>query len=265
MRLLTFLIVLACASPLAAHEFWIAPEKYVIDPKGELRADFINGQEFKGSPLAWFANRFDLAEAHVGSVRDQIDGRLGDLPAITYAPKAEGLLALIAETRPSKLTYSEPSKFANFVRHKRFDVDPDTQNYPFTEVYTRHVKALVQVGTVSMQDRAFGMETEFVALENPYLDNTTDGLDVQILYQGTPRPMAQIEVFEMSEVGDVRIFTLESDGNGQAAIPVKAGHRYLLDAVVLRPPSKATLSRLGNANGVLWETLWAALTFAVPQ
>jgi hypothetical protein len=39
-------------------------------------------------------------------------------------------------------------------------------------------------------------------------------------------------------------------------IPVKSGHEYLLDAVVLRAADPD--------DGAVWETLWAALTFAVP-
>jgi hypothetical protein len=44
-----------------------------------------------------------------------------------------------------------------------------------------------------------------------------------------------------------------------ATVPVTAGHAYMLDAVVLREPE-------GVSNpGALWESLWANLTFAVPE
>ena len=238
---------------------------FQVAPNDELGVDFINGQEFKGSPLAWFGNRFDLAEIHLGETRVEMDGRLGDLPAVTYVPQQDGLLVMVAETRPLALSYSKEAKFKNFVDHKGFDIDPNAQAYPFTEVYTRHVKALVQVGDIAQQDRTFGLETEFVALENPYLDDMSDGFDVQILYQSVPRPAAQIEVFEMDPEGFVTIWTQISDAEGRATIAVKPSHRYLLDAVVLRPPAATTLERMGKPEKIKWETLWAALTFRVPD
>ena len=110
-----------------------------------------------------------------------------------------------------------------------------------------------------------GMATEFVALENPYTGDISDGLDVQLLYQGAPRVDAQIEVFQMDPEGQVTITHLRSDQDGKTTIPVLAGHRYLIDSVMLRAPAQETLDRVAAPKTVKWETLWAALTFAVPQ
>jgi hypothetical protein len=109
------------------------------------------------------------------------------------------------------------------------------------------------------------MATEFVALENPYVDDMTDGIDVQLFYQGKPRINAQIEVFQMDPEGHVEISLMRSDSEGKATIPVRKGHRYLIDSVVIRTPSQATLDRISTPNNVKWETLWAALTFKVPR
>ena len=50
---------------------------------------------------------------------------------------------------------------------------------------------------------------------------------------------------------------LATDAKGEAVIPVRPGHRYLLDAVVLREAP--------DGDGPVWESLWAAMTFAVPD
>ena len=101
------------------------------------------------------------------------------------------------------------------------------------------------------------METEFIALSNPYTDDLTQGMAVQILYQGAPRADAQIEIFDRAPDDEVTITTLQTDAEGRASIPVKPGHSYLLDAVVLREAPKG-----GDA---VWQTLWAAITFSVPD
>ena len=84
---------------------------------------------------------------------------------------------------------------------------------------------------------------------------------MRLLYQGGPRADAQIEIFERDARGAVTITTLRTDSAGEARIPVKPGHDYLLDAVVLREPAPD----LAAEHDAVWETLWAALTFGVPQ
>ena len=65
---------------------------------------------------------------------------------------------------------------------------------------------------------------------------------------------------ERDSGGDVRIFTVRSNSEGLAVVPVRSGARYMLDSVVLRPTDKKS----GNGDPYLWESLWANLTFKVP-
>ena len=57
------------------------------------------------------------------------------------------------------------------------------------------------------------------------------------------------------------VTTTRTDEPGQAVVPVTPAHQYLFDAVVLRPAQGAG----DTADAPVWETLWAALTFAVPE
>jgi len=97
------------------------------------------------------------------------------------------------------------------------------------------------------------------------VDDLPDRLPVQVLYREKPRIGAQVEIFERRsdapDAGPARITTVLTNDDGIALIPVKAGHDYLLDNVILRAPAPA----LAEAKGAVWETLWAALTFAVPD
>lgn len=195
-----------------------------------------------------------------------VDGRLGDRPALNQVPPGEGLLVVVHETTDNKLTYSEFAKFEKFVTHKdarwtlAAHADRGLPDDGFGEAYSRYAKSLVAVGEGTGQDRAFGLLTELVAGANPYTDDVSNGLPVTLYYEGNPRSDAQIEVFEKAADGTVEITTVRTDRAGQAVIPVKPGHRYMLDAVVLRIPSPA----LAEAGGVVWESLWANLTFEIP-
>lgn len=114
------------------------------------------------------------------------------------------------------------------------------------------------VGDGGGQDHAFGLLTEIVALANPYTDDLSGGMPVQVLYDGAPRPDAQVEVF--AKQGEaVTISTVRTDAEGRALVPVSPGTRYMLDSVVLREVPA------GAFDGAVWESLWANLTFAVPE
>jgi hypothetical protein len=58
----------------------------------------------------------------------------------------------------------------------------------------------------------------------------------------------------------LKITLHRTDADGIASLPVKAGC-YLVDAVVLREPT----AELAAEAEIAWETLWAALTFGVPE
>lgn len=263
---LSIILTVFCVGPAFCHEFWIEPEQYQVESGAEVLADLKNGENFKGTTLAWFKKRFTRFETVAGDVRRPVTGRMGDIPALRTSDQPDGLLVVLHETSAATLTYREWDKFLKFVAHKDFAEAVKTHNdrdWPkegFRESYTRHVKSLIAVGHGRGADRPFGLATEFTALTNPY-DADFDGqMQVSLTYEGAPRPDAQVEVFERNADGLVTVSLFRTNAEGVATIPVTPGHDYLFDAVVLRPSPLA-----GSADyAPVWETLWAALTFSVP-
>nr|WP_295313534.1 DUF4198 domain-containing protein [Roseobacter sp.] len=264
---LFLLTVLVQGFPALAHEFWIEPQQYQVESGNELVADLKNGENFEGVSLGWFEKNFSRFEIVSGNEVMPVPGRAGDFPAMAVEAPGEGLVIILHETTPASLKYNEWQKFLNFAEHKGFDtaearhIENGWPQEGFRESYTRHAKALVAVGDGAGSDRAFGLETEIVALANPY-DAGFDGrMPVRVHYQGAPRAGAQVEVFDRAPDGSVTVSLAQTDEAGEAEIAVTPGHDYLLDAVVLRESPKA-----GTAEDApVWETLWAALTFSVPQ
>jgi hypothetical protein len=266
-RSLAFAVSIACIATVAkSHEFWIEPESYQLVIGSDVVAELRVGQDFGGASQAYLPQNFRRFEYGADGQTVPITGRLGDRPAARLEGLGAGLVVLIHETTDFKITWDEFAKFESFVRHKDAEWvlavhrSEGLSEENVAEAYSRFAKSLVAVGTGAGSDFETGLETEIVALENPYTDNMADGIDVRVLYQGNPRAKEQIEVFEKTDSGDVSIFTLETDENGEATVPVKAGHQYMLDSVVLRKPSE----ELAESQNVLWESLWANLTFAVP-
>ncbi|UWR93883.1 DUF4198 domain-containing protein [Phaeobacter inhibens] len=257
-----------------AHEFWIAPEKYQVKLGASVQADLRNGQIFSGARLPYFDRNIARFETWEQAEIRPYGGRMGDMPALQLEPPAEGLLVVVHETTPDHLTYDSWEDFAKFAAHKDFpDIEQrhNARNLPregFVERYTRHAKSLVAIGSGAGADRAVGMLTEFVALTNPYNDDLSRGLPVELQFRGHLRADAQIEVFERAPDDTVSVTLLRTDAGGRAVVPVKSGHTYLLDAVVLRPVDPEAASRTDSATtgkpAPVWQTHWAALTFAVP-
>lgn len=251
-----------------SHEFWIDPPKFQVENDEPVLADLRNGELFKGSQQSYFERTTTRIDVTMGDATAPIAGRMGDRPAIQLpAPAQDGLMILAHEAAPAVITYNDWAKFMKFVAHKDFSTAEAThtargwEKEGFKETYTRHSKSLIAVGTGEGADRALGLTTEFVALDNPYASDFDGVLDVELLYDGAPRPDAQIEVYARDAQDMVEVTIVRTDTNGRAEIPVKAGMEYLLDAVVLRPAANATTV----AEGPVWETLWASMTFAVPE
>ena len=267
-------VVKVCAAALClivpqaqAHEFWIEAEDWIVAPGDTAVAHFRLGQEFKGSSMSYLPQRTARYDVAQGDTVAQADVVIGDRPAFSMTDADEGLLIVIHETTSSSLTYNERDgrsgweRFNGFIEHKAMTGVPEAhlaRGLPkegIKEDFARFAKALIAVGDGAGEDRAFGLRTEIVALENPYTDDMTDGIDVQVLLDGEPRAGSQVELFEKTADGEVTITLHTADENGMATLPVSPGLTYFADSVAMLPLE-------GDA---MWESLWAALTFAVPE
>ncbi|MCB1342294.1 MAG: DUF4198 domain-containing protein [Pseudooceanicola sp.] len=255
------------AGPAPAHEFWLEPQQFQVESGEQLNADLRNGQQFKGLALAYFKTQTARFEMIRGDSVTDVGNRMGDVPAMAVKAPEDGLLVILHQTMPSTLKYTKWETFEGFTTHKDF-VSAQQQHRDrglpaamFTETYTRYAKALVAVGDGKGADRDTGMETEFVALTNPYTDDLSQGMKVRLTHDGQPRKDAQVEIFDRDKDKSVTVTTQRTDAKGEATIPVTPGHTYLLDAVILRPVNEGAAF---DEDLPVWESLWAALTFAVP-
>ena len=255
-----------CAPVTQAHEFWIDPVAFEIASGGDLVADIRVGQEFEGAALSYLPNSFRQFAVIQGDANTPVLSRTGDRPALNQAPVEDGLAVLVHETTDSIVIYTEFEKFESFVSHKDalWVVDIHLEEglpNEFREVYSRYAKSLVSVGAGAGRDAEAGLETEIVALANPYTDDVSEGFPVRVLYRGAVRQDAQVEIFEQAPNGDISVSTVRTNDEGTAIIPVRNGYSYMLDSVVLRRPEGDSPLH----QTAVWESLWANLTFAVPE
>ncbi|MEM6406920.1 MAG: DUF4198 domain-containing protein [Pseudomonadota bacterium] len=259
-------IGLGCAMGAAqAHEFWIDPEAYQVQPGDTVTASLRVGEEFSGSSYPYRPSQITRFELVQGDTIQPVEARIGDNPALETSASANGLLVIVHETGDNRVVYSDFAKFERFVAHKAF---PDVieqheargiSKDRFVESYRRYAKSLLSVGDGAGADRELGLKTEIVALANPYTDGLSE-LPVKVLLDGAPRVNAQVELFEKAPDGSVDVTLYRTDSTGAATLPVKPGHSYLVDAVWAE-----ALPNNDADQGPVWKTHWAALTFAVPN
>lgn len=257
-------LALLTAFPSAAHEFWLEPLDFTISPGAQIEANLRVGQDFDGALLSYIPRNFTRFEVAVGGRVLPVEGRMGEKPALQMAAPGDGLAVILYETTDTTLTYDSWDVFARFVTHKDFagvlerHVARGLPETGFSELYSRHVKSLVAVGDGAGQDREFGLRTEFVALANPYTDDVSGGLPVQLLLEGVPRVDVQVELWERAPDGTVTVAVLRTDSAGQTLLPVTPGHIYMADAVTMLELTPEA------PRDPVWMSLWASLTFEVP-
>jgi hypothetical protein len=263
---LSGLLLLFTSTIASAHEFWLDTDRFQYEIGEKVKVSLVNGTKFDGVNLPYFTRR--VSDLYY-SIDGRIDAtsRLGDLPAFQQVIDTPGLARFVYISKIDNITYRGLEKFTAFVAEKdsKWALERHlANNWPkerFTERYFRHSKALIGIGHNEGADETFGLFVEFTALKNPYTDDVTEGLPVLLTQSGDPIANAQIEVFERATDDTVHIFKRTTDAMGRANVPVRAGHDYLLDHVVLTEVK----DHADHANGVYWQSDWAALTFSVPE
>ena len=251
------------ASPTLGHEFWIDPVDPSVAPGDEIVADNRVGENLKGSGMIYNPNSFTQFVMIDPDGARQVEGRMGDRPALSMTAGPDGLHIISHMTTANKLKYAKFKKFQTFVethgqafavaRHEALGLPKED----FTEAYFRCAKALVKVGSGEGKDRATGMPFELVALTNPY---TTDGAQrFVLLYKGKPKPNHQVDVFRRpAEAEDVVMSSLQTDALGEMIVPRESGE-IMLNAVVLEEPRPSMAEKLD----AVWVSLWASTTYTI--
>jgi uncharacterized GH25 family protein len=259
------LLMSAAATMTSAHELWLEPLEYQVPTGGQLQAQIKNGQDFDGTTLPYLEQRFRHFIVYADGRGVKVTGRNGDVPGLNMTASREGLNIVAYQSTPSEISYATWEKFQKFIDHKDFgDIRPlhDARGLPetgFSESYVRYSKSLVGVGAAKGADVRIGLETEIVALTNPYTDSLDDGMKVQLFYNQDVRADEQIEVFAKDSDGTVTVTYVRTNAEGIASVPVQSGVAYQLDAVILRDASGQAA-----AEGAVYETLWANMTFLAP-
>ncbi|WP_297775944.1 DUF4198 domain-containing protein [uncultured Roseovarius sp.] len=257
-------------STLAAlgHEVWIEPVEWQVQSQSDIKANIYNGEHFEGLALIWNDQAVVRAEAWNDGRVSKISGRLGDRPALATSLHKDGLITLLYQSVHQTVDYESYESFASFVDEKGHGWVLERHHQrklssaSIKEAYARFAKSLIRSGSGYGEDALRGMELELVAMTNPYVTPLTKKMQVRLYYKHAVLPQNQVTVFERSQDGSVSTTILQTDHNGEASFLVEQGATYLVDAVILREPARSLVI---DSRGAVWESLWASLTFKLPE
>lgn len=263
------LALAVCATPAAAHDFWLQPNDYWVEAgtaaaatlqvghgparqRSPIPAERITALRSRGPagivdrrpglrlgrPTEDAEFRFSEAGTHVLAL--ETNNALSNLPAIRFNDyiKAEGLTAAI-DWRAQTETSDEPGR----------------------ELYSRRAKALVQVGPPHGKPQPqvtepLGLSLEIVPERNPYELQADEKLPVQVLYNAQPLAGALVKLTDL-HADEKPVETHVTDAGGQAAFTVPHRGSWLLNVVWTVPlPANRQADSL---------TTFSSLSFGFPD
>jgi uncharacterized GH25 family protein len=259
--LLLSIIVLG-ATTLAAHDFWLLPQLFRINPGDSVTISANTGMDFPNSLSAVTPDRVNQFILVGKSIKKNItDLKVQGNSLVTECTfKESGTYVVGVDLKPKeiKLTAEEfneyllhdglPNIYA--LRKKEGILDKDA-----VEHYSKYSKAIIQVGKKldEVPKKPLGLPIEIVPKVNPYGLKIGDDLEVTVLFQGKPLSGTEI-AWSYPGKGEEFAGSKKTDKSGKAVIPLDKVGPYVIRLTHMEWVKKPTHE---------WESYWTSLTFEV--
>lgn len=257
------------APPASAHEMFLKASEYLVSPNSEQVIRLVNGT-FAESENS--INRDRMAAVGIAAngrtTSPAEDAWYDDENSsyLRYRTGEAGTYVIGVSTRPSIITLSRDD-FIAYLRHDgildtlaEFEKDEELQQV--RERYSKHVRAIVQVGEERSGDHArpLGYPIEILLDGNPYDLDVGDKLDFRVLFEGHP---VQNQIVRVSHEGFDGNDSAHHDGNAYVLRTDEEGRAHF----TLTEPAVWYIALIHmqkmNDDVVDYESNWATVTFEV--
>jgi len=275
--------VLAAAGALAAHDMFLKLPTYFLEPNTDVEVALINGT-FDRSENVIVRDRMsnvsivrpggEVTHPPSSAWRDSAVHHENpdsvDTSILGFRTGGAGSYVIGVSTKTRALSLSADD-FNEYLEHDGvLDIlearkKRDETDRPATERYSKHVKAIVQVGEIRTDSYSYELSypAEFVPLQNPYDLTVGDTLELRFLHRG--QPVADQLVYASHEgyhahdgadaVAHREAVETRTDADGVAQIPLsQAGRWYVRTIRMVATPDEPDVD---------YESNWATVTFEV--
>lgn len=274
------LLTVVIATAARAHTMFLKLDSFFLEPNSTAMVALING-DFDLSENAIARDRMlDVSVVGPGGVVHPPESAWRDSAVFHWSPDSVDTAMLTFETggpgtyligvsTAARVITLSAEDFTEYLVHDGITdlIDERARagktNDEATERYSKHVKALVQVGDARSGEWAhqLGYPVEFMPLSNPYELSRGDELRVRFLRAG--QPVANQLVYANYEdhhghdaAGEhVESVTTRTNADGVATIPLSGTGRWYVRTIHMVETT--------NEADVDYESNWATLTFQV--
>ena len=257
---------LCLAASASAHDFWLEPEQFQVDPQTTQTVNVRIGHPSDRSAWSLQPERLIGVRA-LGptGLTDQHQYYSPGDEALTFIPEDEGLHWVLIETQNS-ISELPAEAFNDYIKKEHLTaiqtdrIRQRETDLPGVERYSRRGKALVGVGdwmAASMDHvtQPLGLTLEIIPMENPLLLQAGEALPLEVRYRGQPLAGAQIKVIRLDE--EVKPGEVLTDEAGRASVSRPAEGRWMYHVIWGTP--------LSESYPQDFDTIFSSMTFEVPK
>lgn len=261
----TFVLAAACAyfltaAPAArAHDFWIEPSTFHPQTGAIVAVHLWVGQNFVGDAVPHQSRNIEAFFVRQNGAAETIEGADGRDPAGQFLADARTTAVIGYRSTGSDIELPA-ERFEDYLRQYRLDeivsvrAKRGEQKKPGRERFYRYVKALMTGAQPSAAaTQPVGFAYEIVPDEDP--TQAAGTLRGRLLYSGKPLAGALVEALWRDDP-KVR-FSMRSDAQGGFSFALPRAGVWLIKSV--------HMVRAGFFASEDWDSLWASLTFEVPE
>ena len=255
------------ATPAAAHDQWLEAEPFFSPTPGREKVYLYLGDRFADAQPLVVKTRDKFTRFFIQSTagrRDVLpDVREDAQPALLLTSgRASGSFVIAADAVPYTIEL-DAKKFGAYLLDERLvgilaaRVAAGAEDLPGRERYTRHLKALVQIGQKldPFVTQPVGQELEIVPEAHPYGVAPGGQLVVKVLFKG--KPLAGTAVAAVNRYrGEIQSKTWRTDASGRVAFTIARPGDWMIRLVHMEP---------SDQKDVDWRSWWSNLTFSLPE
>lgn len=265
------LAVLVMARPAAAHEYWLAPSRYVAAAGQPVDLGALAGTGFRGERKPFTASHCVRLSVRAARPLDLMKvARDGEYTWARFAPADTGGAVFAFESDFTPITLPAAA-FDDYLAKEGLDGplaarrrmdDANSAGRPGRERFRRCAKAWLAGGDAARATAPIGLPLEIVPLEAP---GKSGLLRLRVLWQGQPLAGALVRAWRAPVATEGALTDPESrdscvvawqartNARGEALAAVAGAGEWLIAAVHMVPSSDTAVAD--------WESTWASLTF----
>lgn len=256
------LFIILASTTLAAHDLWLVPQIFRINPGDSVTISANTGMDFPNSLSAITPDRVNqfilMGKFEKKDITEfEVQGN-SLITKCTFKKTGTYVIAVSLKPKEIKLTAEEFNEYLLHdglpniyeLRKKEGILDKDA-----VEHYSKYPKTIIQVGNKLDETPTIplNLPIEIIPKVNPYELKLGDDLEVTVLFQGKPLSDAEI-AWSYPGLGEEFAGSKKTDANGKAAVPLAKVGPYVIRLTHMEWIKKQTHE---------WESYWTSLTFEV--